>query len=344
LKRMMIYITLVLMLTSPVPAEAQFMPLRSSVENYWDVTGSPRLEASVAGTNEFERGEKAILSVALTNIGKITGYEPDEKPEDRKEEALAEREFTLEKGKTLTFPITGKLRSLTEFIEVQSSEQIIEALRSGQRSSNPMEFAIEVDNDAPYGEYAMVIDLVYPYQENVGVGAEGIDPILGLRGFRQSSLFCMLSQSINLSVVVKSKADFEVVDVDADLNAGQQGGTIKVTYRNIGEEPTKDAIARISLFVPFSSTDDQASLGTLGPGDEKTVAFKLDVNDDATIGNYSINSEVKYTDLKGNSVISETVSIPVSVGPAEKSYMNLVILAVIALAATGVYFFKKKKT
>ena len=145
-------------------------------------------------------------------------------------------------------------------------------------------------------------------------------------------------------VLFEKDMDFEVIDVDADLNAGQQGGTIKVTYRNIGEEPTKDAIARISLFIPFSSSDDQASLGTLDPGDERTVTFKLDVNDDATIGNYSINSEVKYTDLKGNSVISETVSIPVGVGPAEKSYINLLFLAVIAMVATGIYFFKKKKT
>lgn len=341
---MIICIALVLMLTSLVPAGAQFVPLRSSVENYWDAAGSPQLEASVVGTNEFQRGDKATLRVALTNIGKITGYVPDEKPEDSKEKTLAEREFSLEKGKTMAFPITGKLRSLTESIKVQSGEQVNEGLLSGKKSEEPMEFAIEIDNNAPNGEYTLTLDLFYLYQENVEVGAQGIDPILGLKGFRQSSKYGMLSQSINLSVVVKSKADFEVVNVDADIYAGQKGGNIKITYKNIAEEPAKDAIARISLFTPFSSTDDQASLGTLDPGDEKTVMFKLDVNDDATTGNYSINSEVKYTDLKGNSVISENVNIPVNVGPAEKSYMNLVILAVIGLAVIGAYVFKRKKT
>lgn len=343
MKRMNICLALMLMLTLLLPAGAQFMPLRSSVENYWDVTGSPQLEASVVGTNEFNRGDRATLRVALNNIGQITEYAPDERPEDEKEKALAEREFSLEKAKTMTFPITGKLRSLTEFIEVQSSEQIIEALTSGQRSSDPMEFAIEVNNTAPDGEYPLALDLFYLYQENTGVGANGKDPLLGLQGFRQSSLFGMKSQSINLTVVVKSKADFEVANVDADLNVGQKGGILKVAYKNIGKEPTKDAIARISLFMPFSSADDQASLGTLDPGEEKTVKFKLDVNDEATIGNYSINSEVKYTDLKGNSVMSETVNIPVRVGPAKKSYLGIVLLAVIALAVIGVYILKKKR-
>ena len=85
----MIYLALMLMLTLLLPAGAQFMPLRSSVENYWDVTGSPQLEASVVGTNEFNRGDRATLRVALNNIGQITEYAPDEKPEDRKGESFS---------------------------------------------------------------------------------------------------------------------------------------------------------------------------------------------------------------------------------------------------------------
>jgi len=343
LKKMIICLTLALMLASLSPAGAQFMPLRSSVENYWNVMGSPQLEASVIGTNEFERGDKAILYVGLTNVGQITGYEPDERPEDQKEKTLAEREFTLEKAKTAAFPITAMLRSPTQYIEIQSGPQIVEGLASGAKSRDPMEFAIEIDNDAPEGNYTLALDLYYLWQENTGVGAQDHETILGLIGFRQSSLFAMKMQSINLSVVVKGKADFEVVNVDAELNAGQSGGITKITYKNVGKETAKDAIARVSLFMPFSSDDDQAFLGTLSPQDEATVTFKIDVKEGAAVGNYSINSEVKYTDLKGNSITSETVSIPLKVGPAKKSYTRIAALALIALAAIGIYIFKKKK-
>ena len=343
MKKIIICLTLVLILASPLPAGAQFMPLRSSVENYWNVMGSPQLEASVIGTNEFERGDKAILYVGLTNVGQITGYEPDERPEDLKEEKLAEREFILEKAKTAAFPITGMLRSANQSIEIQSGPQIVEGLASGSKSSDPMEFAIEIDNDAPEGSYTLALDLFYLWQEDTGVGAQDYEPILGLIGFRQSSLFAMKMQSINLSVVVKGKADFEVVNVDTDLNAGQSGGTARITYKNMGKETAKDAIARVSLFMPFSSEDDQAFLGTMNPQDEATVTFKIDVKDGATTGNYSINSEVKYTDLKGNSITSESVSIPLKVGPARQSYTRIAILALIALAGIGIYIFKKKK-
>jgi hypothetical protein len=218
----------------------------------------------------------------------------------------------------------------------------MEGLASGQRSSDPMEFAIEVDNDAPDGQYPLALVVFYAYQENAGVGASDDDSLLGLKGFRQNVAFGVKMETINLTVAVKSKADFQVVDVDSDLNAGQKGGIIRVTYRNMGNESAKDAIARISLFMPFSSADDQASLGTLEPGDEKTATFKLDVDNEAIAGNYSINSEVKYTDLKGNSIISETVSFPVDVGPAKRSYLWTTLLAVVLLAAIGAYLFKKK--
>lgn len=344
LKRLAICFAIVLILILPLAAGAEFMPLRSTVENYWDVTGSPKLEASVVGANEFNRGDEAILRVAVSNIGTITAYDPDKKPDDKKEKKLADIEFTLEKAKTATFPITGKLLSLSKYIEVQSGEQVMEGLTSGQRSSDPMEFAIEVDNDAPDGLYPLVLVLFYAYQENAGVGASDDDSLLGLKGFRQNVAIGMKIDSINLTVAVKSKADFPVVGVDSHLNAGQKDGVIKVTYRNAGNESAKDALARISLFMPFSSADDQASLGTLEPDDEKTVTFKLDVDDEAIAGNYSINSEVKYTDLKGNSIISDTVSFPVSVGPVKRSYLWMALLAVVLLAAIGAYLLKRKRS
>ncbi|OYV09053.1 MAG: hypothetical protein CG437_1439, partial [Methanosaeta sp. NSP1] len=44
----------------------------------------------------------------------------------------------------------------------------------------------------------------------------------------------------------------------------------------------------------------------------------------------------------GNSIISETISFPVNVGPAKRSYLGMALLAVILLAAIGAYLLKRK--
>ena len=41
------------------------------------------------------------------------------------------------------------------------------------------------------------------------------------------------------------------------------------------------------------------------------MVFRLDVDSDATPKDYGINSEIKYTDVNGDTVISESMKIPV---------------------------------
>ena len=118
---------------------------------------------------------------------------------------------------------------------------------------------------------------------------------------------------------------------------------IHATYRNIGEDPVRDAVARLSIFKPFSSTDDQAFIGNLEPGNETTVLFRMDVDSDATPKDYGISSEIKYTDVNGDTVISESMKIPVKVKPAAQSLLLPAALALIVLIAIGGYIYKKRQ-
>ena len=49
------------------------------------------------------------------------------------------------------------------------------------------------------------------------------------------------------------------------------------------------------------------------------MVFRLDVDSDATPKDYGINSEIKYTDVNGDTVISESMKIPVTVKAASSS-------------------------
>ncbi|HQI55349.1 MAG TPA: hypothetical protein PLM15_08050, partial [Methanothrix soehngenii] len=101
--------------------------------------------------------------------------------------------------------------------------------------------------------------------------------------------------------------------------------------------------ARLSIFKPFSSTDDQAFIGDLDPGNETTVLFRMDVDSDATAKDYGISSEIKYTDVNGDTVISESMKIPVKVEPAAQSLLLPAALALIILIAVGGYIYKKRQ-
>lgn len=326
----------------PTGASENYIP-SVSLENYWTTSGSPQLDASLAGTNEFDRGETVTLYVDLTNHGRIMGFKADKKAETKMEQALADRELDYERERTTALGITGTLRSDTGLIEVKSGDQVIEALRAGEKSRDPMKFTIKISSRAPAGEYPLYLQLTYDYQYNAEVDADELDPEIGLRGFQSSYWYQKANGTVTIPVTVKKEAYFEITEADAELRAGEKGGIIEVTYKNTGEETADDAIARLSVFKPFSSTDDQAYIGTLGPGEVRAVKFKIDVDSDATVKPYSINSEIKYTDLRGGTIISDSMKIPVNVDPAKRSYAMPIAVVLIVIAAGGASLYRRRR-
>ena len=331
-----------LVLVAPSSAADNYIP-SVSLENYWTTFGSPQLDASLAGTNEFERGDTVTLYIDLTNYGRIMGFDADKKADTLMEKTLADRELDYEQEKTTALGITGTLISATDLIEVKSGDQVIEALRSGEKTEDPMEFSIKISSHAPAGEYPLKLRLSYDYQYNVEVDADELDPEVGLRGFQTAYWYERANETLTIPVTVKLEANFEITDAKAGLSAGEKDGIVEVTYKNTGEETAEDAIARLSVFKPFSSTDDQAYIGSLASGEERKVLFKIDVDSDATAKPYSINSEIKYTDLRGETVISESMKIPVNVNPAGRSYALPGVVVLILLAAGGAYIYRRRK-
>lgn len=316
----------------------------ASLDNYWDAFGSPQLEASLVGTNEFDRGDTVKLCADLSNYGRILGIDADKTADTKMENELSNREFDYEQALPTALNITAALRSGTDLIEVQSDQQIVESLKSGNKTKTPLVFTIEIASHAPAGAYPMFLDLAYDYQYNVLVDADQLDPIAGLRGFQVSYLYQRANQTFSVPLVIKKQADFKIVGTDAKLRVGEKDGNIAVTYVNIGEEPAKEAVVRLSIFKPFSSIDDQAFIGTLQPGEQTTVVFKLDVDSDATAKDYVINSEIKYIDLLGEAVISENMKIPVNiVQTGSYSTIAYILAALIALAAAGFYQYNRRK-
>ena len=186
----------------------------------------------------------------------------------------------------------------------------------------------------------------YDYQDNVRVYASKLLTEGGaqsLVNYRESYDYQKANQSLPIVVVVKRQADFEIINALGTLSAGSKKGDVTVTYTNIGEDPIRDAVARLSIFKPFSSTDDQAFIGSMNPGENKTVVFRIDVDSDATPKEYGINSEIKYTDVSGDTVISESMKIPVTVVPAAQSLLLPALAVLVVIVAAGGYMYRKKQ-
>jgi hypothetical protein len=331
-----------------VPSLAQntYIPYELGGDNYYTMYGSPSISASVSGTNEFERGDTVTLYVDLTNYGRIIGFKEDLTPQNPKEFALAAAELQEEYKKPTALGVTASLQSDNQQIDVKSGDQVVQSLKSGDKTQSPLKFTIKIGEHAPSGQYPLNLNLSYDYQDNVRVYASalvtsGSSPTLA--NFRESYIYQKANQTVPITIVIKKQADFEILNSTAKMAAGDKKSPVQVAYKNIGDDPIKDAVARLSIFKPFSSTDDQAFIGTLQPGESKIVVFRLDVDSDATPKDYGINSEIKYTDVNGDTVISESMKIPVVVSAASASLLLPAAIVIIIIVAIGGYMYRKKQ-
>ncbi len=341
-------ITTAILLTLMATGQAQntYIPYELGGDNYYTMYGGPDLSASISGTNEFERGDTVALYLDLTNYGRILGFKEDQTPQNPKEFALAAAELQEEYKKPTALGISASLFSKSRQIDIKSGNQVVSSLKSGDKTQSPLKFTLKIGEHAPAGTYPLNLNISYDYQDNVRVYASqlvtsGSTP--SLANFRESYIYQKANQTLRITVIVKRQADFEILNNSGELSAGIKKAPISATYKNIGEDPIKDAVARLSIFKPFSSTDDQAFIGTLQPGEEKTVVFRLDVDSDATPKEYGINSEIKYTDLNGDSVISESMKIPVVVKAAPASLLLPAGIVLIIIIVAGGYLYRKKQ-
>ncbi len=335
-----------LMLLATAHAQNSYIPYELGGDNYYSMYGSPIISASVSGTDEFERGDTVTLYLDLTNYGRILGFKEDQTPQNPKEFALAATELQEEYKKPTALGITANLVSPTGQIEIKSGDQTVQSLKSGDKTQSPLKYTLKIGEHAPAGKYTLHLNMSYDYQDNVRVYASRLitsDTSSTLENFRESFVYSKANQTLPITIVVKRQADFELINSTGRLTVGGDSEQISATYKNIGEDPIRDAVARLSIFKPFSSTDDQAFIGTLKPGEETTVVFRLDVDSDATPKDYGINSEIKYTDVNGDTVISESMKIPVTVKAAGSSLLLPGAIALMIIVAAGGYMYRRRQ-
>ncbi len=315
--------------------------------DYYRSYGEPTIEASIIGDTELERGETADLQVMLENKGIIEGMKRLNANQnlipDSKEELIAVAEMSAEQDCTTAKGIEATLTSESKYIHVESTTtpQNVDELKTGY--IKPIKFSIRVDSDTPEGEYELELPVTYEYQSNVRTETSksanlGVANNVGFTqsanpGFAQE--YTTRNVTIPLHVSVKKEPRFEVSEVSGSLKQDSTS-KINVTYTNVGDTVAEDAQAKIAVMKPLSTTTSIFRLGSIGPGESRTASFDISADSESVVKNYSIDSEIKYINDKGETELSDNIKVNAPMEKAESS-VSVTYIVIIAIALIFVY-------
>ncbi|MCZ7402373.1 MAG: hypothetical protein O8C61_09135 [Candidatus Methanoperedens sp.] len=278
-------------------------------KNYYNVYGSPDIQATIIGSNEFDRGQTVTLLIDLMNKGEFLGFDVENTPSTVDEIFAAQTEIKLE-GKIVD--ATGISASLSADpdspLEVKSISQQVGSIQSGQNSLSPVKFDIKIDKLAEAGEYNLLLNLTYNHQQNVQI----IDSNATTQTYDANYWYGMMKQNQTLKIKVKKQAEFEIIRTNGSLVAGNDG-TIEVTFKNTGEEEARDVKAIITPSDPISTTDDKAYLNKMEPGNVAVATFKINADSKAVNKTYAIDTVLRYQTPEGDIKYSDILQTPVNV-------------------------------
>jgi hypothetical protein len=332
-------------LFATMPVQAEIPQYFDFGKNFYTIYGGPNLDSTLIGDNEYSRGDTATLNIGLMNKGVVEGFKSEKDADTSMDTVLQQTEMKYETQTTTAVGILATLTSDNKNITVKSGPQEMGTLPQGKQSVAPAMFTIDVAENAPAGTYPLNLQLSYKYEGNVQVDGDSLDTATGLVTNQEVGIWYEnKTQNKTIFVQVKKEPYFEVTQVNGTIYP-KDGGMLYVTYKNTGEKPAKDATVRLSAGDPFSTTDDQAFLGTLKPGDSATAAFDLDVDESATPKPYSIDSEILYEDTEGHNKVSDSVKVDTQVLPKKNKLPGFELGASVSFVvlATCFIMLKNKK-
>jgi hypothetical protein len=147
------------------------------------------------------------------------------------------------------------------------------------------------------------------------------------------------SDALEHRVDVRPQRDrFRVTAVNRTVVAG---GTTSLDLRvtNQGEDPLRDIEAKAFVQSPLSSDDDEAIVATLAPGETKTITIGLSTSGSALEKQYPVSVDFQYELPDGDSQVSQTYRVPVTVERRQGGGLPFLPIAVGALAVIGLVLF-----
>lgn len=135
--------------------------------------------------------------------------------------------------------------------------------------------------------------------------------------------------------VDQSQDEFDV-DSDVTLTPGESG-EVEVEITNQRDETLENVQAKIFTDSPLSSSDDEAYVESIEPGENATLVFAISAAAGATPKSYSASMDFRYDDQRGDTKISDTYRVPVQVEGGGEGGFPVFTLALLALLGVAAY-------
>lgn len=116
--------------------------------------------------------------------------------------------------------------------------------------------------------------------------------------------------------VEADRDQFDVEGLETTFAPGDSG-QLSIQVTNNGDEPVTDISAKLFVDDPVSSSDDEAFIAELGPGETKEMTFGASVAGSALEKTYPVSVDFQYTDADGDTRLTDTYRVPVTVGEPE---------------------------
>jgi hypothetical protein len=138
--------------------------------------------------------------------------------------------------------------------------------------------------------------------------------------------------------------EFDVEPVGGNLSAGS-GDEFRVTVTNTRDHSVSDVSAKIYTNSPLSTSDDEAFIDQLEPGESSEIVFQLSAGGDATVKTYPVKMDFQYDDDGGDTIVSDTYQVPVDVTPSDNGgglpLVPILIAVVVVLGGAGFYYRRR---
>ena len=105
---------------------------------------------------------------------------------------------------------------------------------------------------------------------------------------------------------------FDLESSDARVTVGSSN-VITVRVENTAGQPLTDIEAKMFTDAPLSSDDDTAYIDRLEPGEATEITFNVAAAGSATVKEYPISIDFSYEDARGDTELSDTYRLPVTV-------------------------------
>lgn len=209
----------------------------------------------------------------------------------------------------------------------------------------PGQTVTPVETEYPVGSLEPGESATFSFDADVSSESAGGRRQLGLSvEYRDDGGEQRRSDTIDVRVGVgPDTREFDVEPVNATFAAGD-GGKLELTVTNAREETLSDISAKIYPEAPLSSTNDEAFIAELEPGESRTIAFQTTAGGDAMAKTYPLKVDFQYDDSDGDTSISETYRVPVRVTESEGNGLPFVVagVALALLGAGGVLAYRRR--